>query len=100
MIHELLSIRTADEDLTHVGHIEHSGLMADSIVFVSNVCVLNRHDETSERAHQSAQGHMLVIKTGFQKILFHMSIYLIFLFNLFYCRHLTRSQGDFSICKP
>ena len=72
MVHELFRIRTAHEDLTHVGYIEHSCMMADSVVLVRDVRILDRHYEATERTHERVQGYMLVIKTGLQQILFHI----------------------------
>ena len=61
MVDELLCIGAAHKDLSHVRDIEHSGLLTDRIVFIGDICVLDRHYETSERAHESAESHMLVI---------------------------------------
>ena len=72
MVDELFRIRAANEDLAHMGNIEHSCTVAHSIVFVCDACILNRHNEAAERAHQRPKGHVLVIKTGFRKILFHI----------------------------
>ena len=54
MVDKLFRIRSAYEYLTHVGHIEHSGLVTDRIVFFSYRRILNRHDEASERTHLSS----------------------------------------------
>ena len=78
MVHILLRIGSADEDLTHVGDVEHSDLVTDSIVLVGYVGVLDRHDESCERTHLGSQCNVAVIETGFLEILFHIIGYLRF----------------------
>ena len=51
VIYEFFRIRTTYEYFSHVRNIEHSDLVADSIMLISNGCVLDRHHESSKRAH-------------------------------------------------
>ena len=78
VVHILFRIRSADEDLTHVRDVEHSDLVTDSIVLVSYVGILDRHDESCERTHLGSQCNVAVIETGFLEILFHIIGYLKF----------------------
>ena len=40
-------------------------------MFISDIGILDRHDEAAERAHKGSKSHMLVIKTGLQEVFFH-----------------------------
>ena len=71
MVDKLVGIGTAYEDLTHMRHVEHAGLMTDCVMFFCDVGVLDRHIEACKRAHQCTEGNVSVMKTGFQKSLFH-----------------------------
>ena len=58
------SIGTTHGHLAHVRHIEHATGCSHGNMFVLDVCVLNRHVETTERTDEGSQCHVFVIKTG------------------------------------
>ena len=64
VIDEFLSLMTTDDNLAHVTDIKDANMITDSIVFVDNTCVLDRHIKATERLHQSSESHMFVIETG------------------------------------
>ena len=70
MAHVALCVRTLNRYFAHVRHVEHATMLAYSVVLVSNVRILDRHDESAKRLHQGSESHVFVIETCF---LFHIS---------------------------
>ena len=71
VVDELFRVRAADEDLTHVRHIEHTHIVADRQMLLCDRRVLNRHIESSERTHLGSKSHVAVMKTGNFELLLH-----------------------------
>ena len=73
MVHKFFRILSVHEDLPHMGNIKHSDIVSDSIVLIDDVRVLNRHYESSERAHLCSESDVAVIQTGplFRIVVFH-----------------------------
>ena len=93
-VNECLSIWSADENLTHVRNVEHTHLVADSVVLIHNVRILDRHIESCKRTHFGAKCHMTVMKTGYFKILFH-SFIVLFNFSCYnFCQCLCTEADD------
>ena len=60
-VNECLSIWSTDENLTHVRNVEHTHIVADSVVLIHNVRILDRHIESCKRTHFGAKCHMTVM---------------------------------------
>ena len=71
VVDELFRVRTADEDLTHVRHVEHTHIATDRQMLLSDRRVLNRHVESSERTHLGSESHVTVVQTGNFELLLH-----------------------------
>ena len=54
MIDEQFGVRAFHGDFTHVRDVEHADTSAYRFVFLYDACVLYRHVETAERAHDSS----------------------------------------------
>ena len=67
-VDELLSLRAFDEDLAHMGDIEHADLLADGVVLHGDGVVLDGHHEAREGAHLGLQRHVPVVQAGFLEL--------------------------------
>jgi hypothetical protein len=54
-----------DDELSHVGNIEHSHRVSHALVFIHDAGVLHRHEPAAERDHSRSQPHMFVVKRRF-----------------------------------
>ena len=71
IIHEGLGLGTLDENLTHVGDVEHAHFTANGIVLLGDGTVLDRHHEAGEGAHLGSHGYVPFIETGLFEFLIH-----------------------------
>ena len=67
-VHELLRLGSLDENLAHVGDIEHANLFTDGKMFNGDRVVLDRHHEARKGAHFGLERHMPVIEAGFLEL--------------------------------
>ena len=71
MVDELLGIGATDEDLSHVGDIEHADLLTDGEMLGDDTGILDRHHKSRKGTHLGAEGHVTVVQTGFEQGFFH-----------------------------
>ena len=71
MVDEALGVRAADEDLAHVGDVEHADLLPDGEMLGDDAGILDRHHEARKGTHLGAEGHVAVVQTGFEQGFFH-----------------------------
>ena len=71
MVDESLSVGSGDDDLTHVGDVEDTAVVAHGIVLLDDGGVLYRHVIAGEGLHESALCDMARMETG----LFHIYLY-------------------------
>ena len=69
MVDITLCVWTLYCHLTHVRNVENARVLSYCVVLVSNVRVLDWHNESAKRLHQGSESHVLVIETC---LLFHI----------------------------
>ena len=64
IVYKRLALGACNQHLTHMRNIKNTTRLANSIMLLDNIAILDRHIKTSERAYERTKRHVLVIKTG------------------------------------